>query len=123
MTKKQKKVLKITVGGIPWKVKFLTSKQMLKVYKETQLLGLTDPMKQEIYVDYERTQSTVISTLFHELFHASVSSLQGSKESFTDAVNEEAAANCVGNCMLEFLEYIQDAIFMIVDLSPEEDDE
>ena len=120
---KKKTSIKIPIGGLPWKVRFLTTKQMGKLHKELQLLGLTDPAKQEIYVDYQRTKVTVMSTFFHEYTHACVANLQGSNESAQGAVNEEACANCIGNAMVELIPYLQDVIELVEALIPEEDDE
>lgn len=121
--KKTKPELKIQIQGIPWRVRFLTSKQMKKVFPEMALLGLTDPAKQIIYVDRERNWTTVTATLWHEIFHAMVASLQGSIDSNEGAIQEEAAANLVGNAMIELLPFIPKIEEMVKEVSIEDEDE
>lgn len=101
----------VPVRGIPWKIKFLTEKQIDKVVAEA--LGYADSAIQTIYVDYTRSRITTINTLFHELFHAWVSSLMGCKESEDAAVNEESAANAVGDGVLELLPHMERILAMV----------
>jgi Zn-dependent peptidase ImmA (M78 family) len=113
--------LNVTVRGLSWKIKFLTTKQMKRVYPDTILLGLTDPARQTIYVDHQQTQTTVLNTLFHELTHAWCATAQGSNESQEGAVSEEIAANCVGDGMVEFLPYLEEGLKLIQVLVKDQD--
>jgi hypothetical protein len=122
MSTEKKTSIKIPICGIPWNVHFITTKQIDKLNKDVQLLGLTDPIKQEIYVDYQRTRVTVMSTFFHEFTHACVANLQGSNESAQGAVNEEVCANCIGNAMVELLPFLQDIIELVEALIPKDED-
>lgn len=114
--------LNITVRGIPWKIKFLTSKQMRRLYKEQQLLGLTDPARQVLFVDYQQTKTTVLNTTLHELFHAWVATCMGSNESMEGAVSEEVAANCVGDGFVELLPRLEDVLKLIHLLTAEQEE-
>lgn len=117
---KPKYEVKITIQGIPWKACFISTKQMVKVYREQPLLGLTDPVKQRIYVDYEHNTTTVLSTFWHEWTHAAVASLQGSMGSQDGMIQEEAAANLVGNAMIEILPSMGDILKLISTLAQDE---
>lgn len=122
---KLRKSIKIPVGGIQWKVRFVTRKGMGRISKD-EPLGLTDYDSLTIYVNREYMRAQVISTFFHEHVHACCATLQGSNESAEGAMNEEAAANSIGNGLYELLPLLPEIISMIEALclpEPTDDDE
>jgi len=122
-SKSPRHTLKITIASLPWKVKFLDKKQIHRVVKDT-VMGYCDPTERVIYVCYEYDKISILSTFWHEFFHAVVSPASNADEGAKDMVEEETAANSLGNAMVEIWPYVP-SIYAKIDeiVGPEVEDE
>ena len=111
-------IVELTIGGIDWKIRFTTQKTIRKTLgKEVSCYGYCEFDKQIISVDRNQTFSTLASTVFHEMVHAVLAPSHGTKASESETVEEELAANLIGNLLVEALPYFPHLLTTIKDLS------
>jgi hypothetical protein len=116
--KEKDPIVELTIGGIDWKIRFSTQKAIRKTLgKDVSCYGYCEFDKQVITVDRNQTFSTLASTVFHEMVHAVLAPSHGTKASEEETVEEELAANLVGNMWVETLPYLPHLLSTIKNLS------
>jgi hypothetical protein len=96
------RVFKVRICQDDWKVHLIPN-ETLKEEAGGEVWGMTDRLRLQIMLRNDIMEKQILSTFFHEWVHAVLTSNQGTPESHNGAVNEELAANLIGQEMTHLL--------------------
>jgi hypothetical protein len=104
---------KLNIKGSPWTIYLVNQEQFDKIHKElagSRLMGLSDGNTHSIFILTEYPLAVALNTLFHEICHSWLDSLDSSKIPNADdtdmLVAEELVCDSVGPGMVELFSHL-----------------